>query len=444
VVPTVLLIVGIICVVHVLNAAKPRRGRATLIPSFFMSWLTIELAPWWIFWQVVVAVVLVAAGGLESWQGWVGLVLVAFSTLGLHRIITTSRKSHLHLAEADEGISIDPDHSPQPFPHTKVLFPFWGLRHRAGVETQRNIPFGTGTTRKGKEVTLRLDLTSALDAKPGDKRPGVLQIHGGAWILGDKREQALPLVNHLAANGWVAINANYRLSPRVAAPEHLVDCKKAIAWWREHADEYGGDPDFLCVTGGSAGGHLTALVALTANDPRYQPGFEDVDTRVAAAVPFYGVYDFTNRGGHWHRDTLRLFIEPQVMQKKLADDPQAFADYSPMDQVGPDAPPFYVIHGELDTLAPVEDAREFVRLLREVSDAPVLYAEMSGAQHAFEIFPSHRAARVIESVERFLHSVHVAWRRGSGQPDEAEVATVVADGLDGVADVEEPADLLAD
>jgi acetyl esterase/lipase len=426
-VPTVLLIVGIVALLHVLNAVAPRKGRLTLIPSFFMSWLTIELAPWWIFWQVVAGVVLVASGALEAWQGWLGLVLLVIATIGLALQIAGARRTHLHLAEADEGIELDPDHSPQPFPRTKVAFPFVGLRKRDGVVHVRNLVFGEGLTKKGKPVRLRLDLTRPADARPGDKRPGILQIHGGAWVLGDKREQGIPLLNHLAANGWVGINANYRLSPRVAAPEHLIDCKRAIAWWREHADVYGGDPDFLCVTGGSAGGHLTALVALTPNDPRYQPGFEDVDTSVAAAVPFYGVYDFTNRGGHWHKDTLRLFIGPRVMQSKLDDEPERWADYSPMDQVGPDAPPFLVIHGSLDTLAPVEDAREFVRLLREATDSPVLYAEMSGAQHAFEIFPSYRAARVIEAVERFLHSIHVSYQRGRGEPTEAEVAQVLVD-----------------
>jgi acetyl esterase/lipase len=426
-VPTVLLVVGIVCVVHVVNAVRPRRGRVSLAPSFFASWLTIELAPWWAFWQVVGGIFLVATGGLDEWWGWVGLVLLVAATVGLFVIIAGSRRTHLHLSEADGDIEVDPDHSPVPFPRAKVLFPLWGFRRRKGVMTVRNVEFGTGLTKKGKEVALRLDVTKPVEAQAGDRRPGILQIHGGAWVIGDKREQGLPLLNHLAANGWVAINANYRLSPRVAAPEHLVDCKKAIAWWREHAHEHGGDPDFLCVTGGSAGGHLTALVALTANDPRYQPGFEDVDTRVDAAVPFYGVYDFTNRTGSWHKDTLRLFIEPQVMQRRLADDPEAFADYSPMDQVRADAPPFYVIHGSLDTLAPVDDAREFVRLLREVSTSPVLYAEMEGAQHAFEIFPSHRAARVIESVERFLHSVHRAHRQGGRAPSEAEVVAAVTD-----------------
>jgi acetyl esterase/lipase len=78
--------------------------------------------------------------------------------------------------------------------------------------------------------------------------------------------------------------------------------------------------------------------------------------------------------------------------------------------VSADAPPFFVIHGDKDTLAPVEDARTFVEHLRAVSAEPVLYAEMRGAQHAFEIFPSMRAANVIEGVERFLTTI---WERRS-------------------------------
>ena len=62
---------------------------------------------------------------------------------------------------------------------------------------------------------------------------------------------------------------------------------------QEHADEYGIDPDFICVTGGSAGGHLTALMGADRQRPAFQPGFEAADTSVAAAVPFYGIYDFT-------------------------------------------------------------------------------------------------------------------------------------------------------
>jgi acetyl esterase/lipase len=202
----------------------------------------------------------------------------------------------------------------------------------------------------------------------------------------------------------------------------LIDLKKAIAWYREHAEEHGADPNFLCVTGGSAGGHLTALVGLTANDPEYQPGFEDVDTTTLAAVPFYGVYDMTNRRGRWNKNTVDKFFGPWVIGKKFAEDPDAFRKASPMDLVRADAPPFFVIHGSHDTLVPVEDARDFAELLRAVSDAPVLYAEMHGAEHAFDVMPSFRTARVIEGVERFLHSVHQQYLRGRTTEEVSEQA----------------------
>jgi acetyl esterase/lipase len=108
------------------------------------------------------------------------------------------------------------------------------------------------------------------------------------------------------------------------------------------------------------------------------------------------------------------------MKKKLSKDPEAFAKASPMDLVRKDAPPFFVVHGDLDTLAPVEDARDFVERLRAVSDAPVLYAEMKGAEHAFDVFPSFRTARVIEGIERFLHSVHEQYLRGRTDGDVSE------------------------
>ena len=91
---------------------------------------------------------------------------------------------------------------------------------------------------------------------------------------------------------------------------------------------------------------------------------------------------------------------------------EAFAKASPIDQVRPDAPPFFVIHGDHDTLAPVEDAREIRRPAARCLTGPVLYAEMQGAEHAFDVFPSFRTARVIEGIERFLHSVHEQYRQG--------------------------------
>jgi acetyl esterase/lipase len=298
------------------------------------------------------------------------------------------------------------------------------MKRRAGVTVRRNIPFA----RVGGK-TIKLDVTIPSAPIPGGaaKRPALVQIHGGAWVIGDKREQGIPLLNHMAAQGWVGFNVNYRLSPGVAFPDHLIDVKRAIAWIREHADEYGIDPDFICVTGGSAGGHLTALTALTANRPEYQPGFEDADTSFSAAVPFYGIYDFTPAGAFGQVPHIYdRFMEPIVMKAFVADEPEKYEAASPIHQIHPGAPPFFVIHGSKDTLAPVEDARVFVERLRAVSHEPVAYAEMLGAQHAFEIFPSVRAARVIEGVERFLTTI---WsRRHASTPAvEAELADTLTD-----------------
>jgi acetyl esterase/lipase len=246
--------------------------------------------------------------------------------------------------------------------------------------------------------------------------PVLLQIHGGAWVIGDKGQQALPLLTHLAARGWVCVAANYRLSPKATFPDQLVDLKRAIAWIRAHAAEYGGDPRFLAVTGGSAGGHLAAMVALTANDPEYQPGFEDADTSVSACVPFYGVYDFADRLGLDRSGGHQRFLERFVMKKSLTSDRAAWERASPLSHVRADAPPFFVLHGALDSLVPAASARHFVESLRAVSQAPVCYAELPHAQHAFELFHSLRTRHVVRGVDRFLAWTWARWlgaRRGA-------------------------------
>ncbi|MFI5123598.1 MAG: prolyl oligopeptidase family serine peptidase, partial [Vicinamibacteria bacterium] len=159
------------------------------------------------------------------------------------------------------------------------------------------------------------------------------------------------------------------------------------------------------LTGGSAGGHLCALAALTADDPSYQPGFEDADTSVAAAVPFYGVYDLTDADSVYYPELLEWVLERQVFKARIADQPELFRSASPTHRVHAGAPPFCVLHGARDTLVPVGDARTFVRELRAVSRQPVVYAELAGAEHAFDILPSLRTARVVETIERFLATV---------------------------------------
>jgi acetyl esterase/lipase len=136
----------------------------------------------------------------------------------------------------------------------------------------------------------------------------------------------------------------------------------------------------VLVAGSSAGAHLASLAALTPNDPAFQPGFESEDTSVAAAVCLYGYYGSLDTTGQ--------------------------LPSSPLAYVQREAPPFFVAHGDLDTLVLVEDARRFVDGLRSASGNPVVYAELPKAQHAFDLFHSIRFEKVVDAIEAFA-----AWVR---------------------------------
>ena len=251
----------------------------------------------------------------------------------------------------------------------------------------------------------QLDIWRRPDLDRSGRAPVLLQVPGGAWMIGSKRQQAYPLMSHLAELGWVCVAINYRLSPRSTWPDHIVDVKRALAWTKEHIADFGGDPDWVAITGGSAGGHLSSLAALTANDPQFQPGFEDADTSVRAAVPFYGIYDFTVTDESVHPLMVPMLAK-HVFKISRSETAEAFRAASPTTYISPEAPPFFVLHGSNDSLVPVEQARVFTKRLREVSRQPVVYAEMPFAQHAFDIFGSPRAAHAAVAVEQFLAEIY--------------------------------------
>jgi acetyl esterase/lipase len=218
------------------------------------------------------------------------------------------------------------------------------------------------------------------------------------------------MMYELVARGWVCVTINYRLSPKSAWPAHIIDVKRAIAWVKNNIGEYGGDASFVAISGGSAGGHLCALAALTSGDPAFQPGFEDADTSVDACIPFYGVMDMTGskEGTGLFGPGFLEMLEKRVMKTTFAEHPEVFDAASPTQRVRADAPPFFVLHGVNDTLVPVESARTFVNELRAVSRTPVAYAELPLAQHAFDILASLRCQATTAGVAAFLDAARVA------------------------------------
>jgi acetyl esterase/lipase len=386
------------------NALRPMSGASRRsVLSFFAGWLTTELAVHHLAWQAGMTALFVWAGALHAWPGVLGLAVTLGSWVGLGRCFSIAWHAEAVVEDAlREGLgehyreAILPEVAERFAPGVdwrQLVVPF-PVRHPE-VERIRDVVYARAAGRP-----LRLDVYRRRDRPMGC--PTLLQIHGGAWILGSKNEQGIPLMVHLASRGWVCVSADYRLSPRATFPDHLVDLKRAVEWIRRVGPDYGADPDFLVVTGGSAGGHLASLLALTAGVPEYQPGFEHVDTSVAGCVSFYGVYDFTDRNHVWRHDGLLRLLERRVMKVPFATAPDRYERASPIARIGPDAPPFFVIHGRSDTLVPVAEARHFCEVFRRVARSPIVYAEIPGAQHAFEIFPSVRSTLVIHGVERFL------------------------------------------
>jgi acetyl esterase/lipase len=371
--------------------------------------------------QGVVGLAAARGGGMRGLRGAVGLGLTAASFAALVALQREAGRSDDVLEQAlQEGVGADyrewisEPFSPRPdVPLTRRSAMLSGVGARRRYAAARDLSYGDHGRHNRLDIWRRADLPADAGA------PVLVQVHGGAWTMGEKRGQAHPLMAHLAERGWVCVTINYRLSPRARWPDHIVDVKRALAWTKANIAEHGGDPSFVVITGGSAGGHLSALAALTPDVAGFQPGFEDADTSVAAAVPFYGVYDFTNRDGSAGRG-LVPFLERRVMHSRLADNRAAWEGASPMSHVGPDAPPFFVLHGTNDVLVPVEQARSFVRALRAVSRNPVVHAELPRAQHAFDVLPSVRVHHTVLAVERFLAVVRS--KHGGATPAEAVVS----------------------
>ena len=353
-----------------------------------------------------------AVGGLRHRLGrWIGAALGL--TLLLHlRHAVTAHRSAATVEEALAGLPSAGDGPRMPLSH--VALPPLMFRSN-DVDIERGLVYS-----EADGTRLRLDVyrphREVAPPRPAsaERRPAVIQVHGGGWLSGSRFEQGIPLLNHLAALGWVGFNIDYRLSPQATWPDHIVDVKRAIAWVRENAAELGVDPERIAITGGSAGGHLTAVAGLSENDPDFQPSFERADTSVLAAVPFYGVYDLTNSAGHYYPQLREWAFERIVIKRPLDGNRELYERASPLFRVHPEAPPFMVVHGDRDTLVPVGDARDFVARLREVSRAEVRYVELPGAEHAFDLWPSVRTARVADAIGRFLGAVVAADTRAHG------------------------------
>ena len=313
---------------------------------------------------------------LQTPAGWVLLGVAVVVAAGMVYLQVRATKARPAVAEAI-GEELEPTVSPW----LSRLLPIpWRPR---SVDRIAGVQYAPGGREHQLDVYRQRGLTG--------RAPVLIYLHGGGYFSGGKHWEGRLLVNRMASRGWVVVSANYGLRPRVGYPEHLVDAKRVIAWIHREANRYGMDPTRIVMSGSSAGAHMSLLSALTPGDAVFQPGFEDIDTGLIAAVGLYGYYG-------------RYYGRPAT--EDPASTPFAFDARN--------APPVFLTHGDVDNYTPVEAARALAEHLRAGSSRPVAYGELPGAQHGFDVLASERFQAVVDGIEVFLDRVLAEVRAARG------------------------------
>lgn len=231
----------------------------------------------------------------------------------------------------------------------------------------------------------KADLYFPKEMPAGQRLPAVVIIHGGGWS-GGRRDAAreINIGSTLARNGYVGMSIDYLLSQNRQAvwPTNLWDCKLAVRWLRANADRLGINPDRIGVIGGSAGGHLAAMVALTRPEDGWEPPqpYANVSTRVNCCVNLYGVAD------------LASYHDVGMLGKTFGEAPELYRRASPVNYVRPDSPPLLILHGTADQTVDVKQSEFFAERLKAVGAEHELVL-IPDAPHTFHLQPKQRDLR---------------------------------------------------
>ena len=228
--------------------------------------------------------------------------------------------------------------------------------------------------------------------EPGRKYPAVVIIHGGGWTGGDKAAgREINIGTTLASHGYVCMSINYALaktgSPTV--PQNIQDCKRAVRWLRKNAARFQLDAEHIGAIGGSAGGHLTALLAVSGPEVGIDPE-EDAEysCRIQAAVPMY-----PHCASSWEgRVPPKPYQNLPMFAKPLAEAPALWDSASPIKQLSKDDPPMLILHGTADRTTPVDQSTRFHKAAKQIG-VPSELIIIEDAPHSFHLQPKQRDLR---------------------------------------------------
>ena len=262
-------------------------------------------------------------------------------------------------------------------------------------EIERSIPGSDGAPDIHIRVYMPRDRVEA--------GPGFVNFHGGGFLLGDLESEHPRCLKMATDGGAVSVGVDYRLAPENPFPAGVEDCYDALTWVVANAEELKIDPNRIAIGGASAGGNLTAAVALMARDR----GGPDV----ALQMLFYPVIDDrcdtpSMKGGEdcyiWNNKNSLDMWNHYIGQDRSNVSPYA-APARAEDLSG--LPPAYMITCEHDPLR--DEAIHYAMRLMDAGVTVDLH-NYAGTVHGFDFLtPSDIATRAIkEGVEAFRQAMN--------------------------------------
>lgn len=229
--------------------------------------------------------------------------------------------------------------------------------------------------------------------------PTVVCIHGGGWISGDK-EMMSEVAGGLAARGYVAVCPQYRLAPLHCYPAALQDVQAFVRYLRTKSEMLRVDPGAIAALGNSAGGYIAAMLGLT------NVASDGVSSRVQGVVDICGITDLTNPDEQ-HFPVSMGFIE-QYMGCAHFENPDRWAEASPIKYVDAHAAPFLIVHGEVDDIVPITQSEKLAASLF-TAGVEVEFHRLSGEGHSFTFGAWQRIEALYEDflARRLKHELPV-------------------------------------
>ena len=229
------------------------------------------------------------------------------------------------------------------------LMPQLAVARQGQPKVETNVVYGTvGDTK------LLLDVYQP-DGGTG-KRPGIVLVHGGGWVAGDKAFYT-PMGKRLAAKGYDVFSINYRLAPTFHYPAQIDDTQRAVRWIRAHAGDYSLDPDRLGALGDSAGGYLVEILGTRDTRDNSDRDLAGYSSRVQCVIDLYGPSDFTLPPTTAGISSQALQILAMYFGKTPDQAPDLYREGSPIIYVDKQSSPFLILHGTTDPLVPADQSQ---------------------------------------------------------------------------------------